>query len=40
MSSAEAEERMRAAGIGSREQKELVDQVAASVILEDYLGGI
>lgn len=40
LSSAEAEERMRAAGISSREQKELVDQVAACVILEDYLGGM
>lgn len=36
-SSIEAEDRLRAAGHNARRIKELVDQVAAAVILEDWL---
>lgn len=37
LTSFEAEERLRAAGVRGRRQRALVDQVAAEVILEDYL---
>ena len=37
LTSIEAEERMKAAGIPSGKRKQLVDMVAAEVILEDFL---
>jgi len=37
LSSFEAEERLRAAGVASARRRALVDQTAAVVILEDYL---
>ncbi|MFN8544184.1 MAG: Holliday junction resolvase RuvX [Candidatus Binatia bacterium] len=37
LTSFEAEQRLRAAGVPGRRRRALVDQVAAEVILEDYL---
>jgi putative Holliday junction resolvase len=37
LTTVEAEERLRAAGLGWKERKRMVDQVAAVVILQEYL---
>ncbi len=37
LSTVEAEERLRAAGLSSAERKQRIDSAAAAVILEDYL---
>jgi putative pre-16S rRNA nuclease len=37
LTTVEAEERLRAAGLGWKERKAMVDQVAAVVILQEYL---